>query len=352
VKLGEIATQLQLRLEGGPDLVIRGLANLDDAGPEDLSFVTGPRYRRAFERSRGGAFLVPRDFDSLGRPCLRSGAPYADFARAIDLLLPPSHAPSPGIHPTAVVAPDSEIGTDVSIGPYVVVGPRARIGNRSVLHPHVVLYADVVIGEECVVHSGVHLREGVQLGKRVVIENGAVLGPQGFGYAFREDGTRIRVPHRCAVDVGDDSDIGANTTIDASHPGQSRYGHPVTRTWVGRAVKIDNLVQIGHGCSVGDGSTICAQTGLAGSTEVGRSVLFAGQASSGGHLKIGDGAMVGGKTGVSSDLEPGAQVLGTPHMERRRWGRAVTIFKQLPELLQRVRRIESLLGVKPEKPHD
>jgi UDP-3-O-[3-hydroxymyristoyl] glucosamine N-acyltransferase len=247
-----------------------------------------------------------------------------------------------------VVAPEAEIGKDVSVGPYVVIGARSRIGDGSVLHPHVVLYADVTVGRDCVLHSGVHLRDGVRLGDRVVLENGVVIGPEGFGYAFREDGTRIRVPHRRSVEIGDDCDIGANTTIDASHAGQPRYGRSSTRTWIGSGVKIDNLVQIGHGCAIGDGSTICAQVGLAGGTEVGRGVLFGGQSASAGHLKIGDGAMVGGCCGVSGDLEPGAQVLGTPHMERRRWGRAVTIFKQLPELVQRVRRIEARLGIKKE----
>jgi UDP-3-O-[3-hydroxymyristoyl] glucosamine N-acyltransferase len=348
VKLGEIAARLELPLEGDPELEVRGLAGLTDARPDELSFVTGPRYRQAFEGSSAGAFLVPPDFDALGRPCLRSRAPYADFARAVDLLVPGPPRPAPGIHPTAVVSPDAQIGQDVSIGPYVVVGPRAQVGDRTILHPHVVLYADVQIGGDCVVHSGVGLREGVRLGDRVVVENGAVLGSEGFGYAFREDGVRIRVPHRCSVEVGDESDIGANTTIDASHPGQPRFGHEVTRTWVGRGVKIDNLVQIGHGCAIGDESTVCAQVGLAGGTELGRGVLFAGQSASAGHLRIGDGAMVGARSGVSGDLEPGAQVLGAPHMERRRWARAIAAFRRLPELVQRVRRLEKHLGIKGE----
>jgi UDP-3-O-[3-hydroxymyristoyl] glucosamine N-acyltransferase len=348
VKLGDIAARLRLPLEGDPDLEVRGLAGLEDARPDELSFVTGPRYRRAFEGSRAAAFLVPPDFDVLGRSCLRSRAPYADFARAVDLLLPGAPPPAPGIHPTAVVSADAQIGEDVSIGPYVVVAPRAQVGDRTILHPHVVLYADAQVGCDCVLHSGVCVRERVRLGDRVTVENGAVVGSEGFGYAVGEDGVRIRIPHRCSVEVGDDTDIGANTTIDASHPAQPRYGRDATRTWVGRGVKIDNLVQVGHGCAIGDGSTLCAQVGLAGGTEVGRGVLFAGQSASAGHLRIGDGAMVGARAGVSGDLEPGAQVLGAPHMERRRWGRAIAVFRQLPELLQRVRRLEKHLGIKQE----
>ncbi len=150
------------------------------------------------------------------------------------------------------------------------------------------------------------------------------------------------------MSIGDDTDVGANVTIDASHPGRPHYGHDETRTWIGRGVKIDNLVQVGHGCAVGDGSTICAQVGLAGGTEIGKEVLFGGQSASGGHLRIGDGAMVGGRTGVSGSLKPGEQVLGTPHMERRRWVRAVVAFRRLPELVQRVRRLEARVGVEPE----
>jgi UDP-3-O-[3-hydroxymyristoyl] glucosamine N-acyltransferase len=348
VKLGEIASRLGLPLEGDADVEIRGLAGLEDAGPADLSFATGPRYRRAFESSGAAAFLLPPDFDPLGRPCLRSSAAYADFARAVDLLLPSASKPRAGVHPTAVLAEGVELGENVSIGAYVVVEPDARIGDGTVVHPHVTVYAGVTIGKECVIHSGAHLREGVRLGDRVVVQNGAVLGSDGFGYAFRADGKRIRVPHRCPVDVGDDTDVGANSTIDASHPGQPRYGHEATRTWIGSGVKIDNLVQVGHGSAVGDGSTLCAQVGLAGGTDVGKGVLFAGQSGSRGHVRIGDGAMVGARAGVASDVEAGAQVLGAPHMERRRWGRATAIFKRLPELLQRVRRIERHLGIKSE----
>lgn len=345
MKLREIASRLGLPLEGGPEVEIRGLAGLDDAGPEELSFATGPRYRRAFERSRGGAFLLPPGFDALDRPCLRSPAPYADFARAVDLFLPPYPRPSPGVHPTAVLGEGVTLGRGVSIGPYVVVGDRARIGDGTILHPHVVIYPDVVVGRECEIHSGVHLREGVRLGDRVRIENGVVLGAAGFGYTHRADGVRIRIPHRCPVDVGDGTDIGANSTIDASHPGQPRFGHETTRTWIGEGVIIDNLVTIGHGCAVGDQTTISAQVGLGGGTEVGRGVLFAGQSASAGHLRIGDGSMVGGRAGVSSDLEPGSQVLGAPHMERRLWTRAVAAFRRLPELMHRVRRIEQRLGI-------
>jgi UDP-3-O-[3-hydroxymyristoyl] glucosamine N-acyltransferase len=345
VKLGELAARLGLALEGDPALEIRGVASLDDAGPGELSFAMGPRYASAFAGSRAGAFLLPPDFEARGRSCLRSLAPYADFARAIELLMPSRHRPQAGVHATAVVAPDAVLGRDVSIGAYAVVGPRCRLGDRSVIHPHVTLYSEVWLGADCVIHSGAHLREGTRLGDRVVVQNGAVIGSDGFGHAFDASGRRVAVPHRSPVEIGDDCEIGANTTIDASHPAQPRRGAPATRTYLGPGVKVDNLVQIAHGCSIGAGSTLSAQVGLAGSTVVGRNVTLGGQAGVAGHLEIGSGALVGGKTGVVSDVEPGAAVLGYPQVGRRQWGRIVAVWKRLPELWRRVRRIEEKLGI-------
>jgi UDP-3-O-[3-hydroxymyristoyl] glucosamine N-acyltransferase len=344
VKLGELATRLDLSLEGNPELEIRGVAGLDDAGPSDLSFVTGTRYASAFRASRAGAFLLPRGFDSGGRPCLRSPSPYGDFARAIDLLLPPLPAPLAGVHETAVLGDGVELGRDVSIGAFCAIGPHCRIGDRSILYPHVTLYAGVELGPDCVIHSGAHLREGTRLGARVVVQNGVVLGSDGFGHAYLADGTRVTIPHRCPVHVGDDAEIGANTTIDSSHPGQPRRGHPETRSHIGRDVKIDNLVQIGHGCSVGDASTLAAQVGLAGSTVLGRNVTLGGQAGLAGHLEVGTGAVVGAKTGVSSDVEPGAVVLAYPHVPRRQFARIVAVWKRLPELWRRVVQLEQRIG--------
>ena len=349
MKLGDIAKHLGLSAEGGAEVEIHGLAALEDAGPGELSFVTGPRYRKAFEASKGAAFLVPHDFDAGSRPCLRSPNPYADFARVIELLVPVPPGPERGVHPTAVIGPGAEIAEDACIGAYVVVGAGSHIGPRTVLHPHVVLYTEVQIGEDTVVHSGAQIRDGVRIGSRVTIDNGAVIGSEGFGYVFLTDGSRLRIPHRCPVEIGDDTDIGANTTIDSAHPGHLRHGEPSTATRIGRGVKIDNLVQVGHGCVIGDGSTLCAQVGIAGGAALGRNVMLGGQSAVRGGVRIGDGALAGARTGVSGDLEPGAQVLGAPHMERRRFARAMAAFKRLPELVYRVRRLEKRLGVDEDK---
>ncbi len=344
LRLAELADALGLEFEGDPNLELSALASLDDATPADLSFVTGERYRRGFDASKGGAFLALPDFDTGGRPCLRSPLPYRDFARAVELFHP-SRRLAPGIHATAVVADDAVLGTDVSIGPYAVIGAAARVGDRTVIHAHATLYPDVVVGAECEIHSGAHLRAGVRLGDRVDVQSGAVIGSEGFGFVFAADGRRVRVPHRCPVEIGDDSYIGANTTIDASHPGHSRHGHAETRTRIGRNVMIDNQVQVGHGVCLEDGVTLCAQVGLSGSTTVGRGVYMAGRASTAGHLRIGEGSLVGGNTGLIGDLDPGSQVVGYVAMERRRFFRSWSLFTRLPELARRLRRAEKKLGI-------
>ena len=342
--LTKLAAALSLPLEGDGSVSLDGLASLEDAGPAELAFVTGAKYQAAFASSRAGAFLLPPGFERLGRPCLRSPAAYADFARAIDLFHP-RPAPAKGVHPSAVVAPDAWLGPDVSIGACAVIGAGARIGARARIHPHVTVYPGVEIGEDAEVHSGAQLREGVRIGKRVLINNGAVIGTPGFGFTARADGVRVRIPHVCPVEIGDDSEIGANTTIDASHPGHPRRGHAQVRTRIGVGVKIDNGVQIAHGCEIGDHSTLCAHVGLAGSTVIGRFVYVGGKAASAGHLTIGDFSLVGAMAATAGDLPPGSQVLGAPAVERKLFGRIVAAQKRLPELLRRGRRIEKRLGV-------
>jgi len=348
VRLSELASALSLPLEGDGDIALDGLASLEDAGPRELAFVTGAKYRAPFLASRAGAFLLPANFDALGRSCLRSPAAYADYARAVGVFQP-RPAPANGVHPSAVVAPDAALGPDVSIGACAVIGAGARIGARVRIHPHVTVYPGVEIDADAEIHSGAQLREGVRIGKRTIVQNGAVIGAPGFGFATRADGSRVRVPHVCPVEIGDDCEIGANTTIDASHPGHARRNHPHVATRIGVDVKIDNGVQIAHGCEIGDHSTLCAHVALAGSTVVGRYVFMGGMSASAGHLTIGDLSLVGAMAAASGDIAPGSQVLGVPAVERRLWARVVAAKKRLPELLHRVRRLEQRLGIEREE---
>jgi UDP-3-O-[3-hydroxymyristoyl] glucosamine N-acyltransferase len=347
LRLAELGAALSLPLEGDGELALAGLASLDDAGPSELAFVTGAKFQAAFAASRAGAFLLPVKFESLGRACLRSPAPYADFARAVDLFHPRA-APAPGVHPSAVVASDAVLGPGVSIGACAVIGAGARIGARARIHPHVTVYPGAEIGEDAEIHSGAHIRENVRIGNRVVVNNGAVIGAPGFGFTSRADGTRLRIPHVSGVEIGDDCQIGANTTIDASHPGHPRRGRSNSSTRIGVDVIIDNGVQIAHGCDIGDHATLCAHAALAGSTVVGRYVFMGGMSASAGHLTIGDLSMVGALAAASGDIAPGAQVLGVPAVDRRLWGKVVASQKRLPQLFHRVRRLEKRLGVEGE----
>ncbi|MFQ5513803.1 MAG: UDP-3-O-(3-hydroxymyristoyl)glucosamine N-acyltransferase [Myxococcota bacterium] len=343
--LEEIAGALGLPWEGDGELEILGLAGLADAGPSDLSFVASTHHLAAFRASKAAAYILPPDIDRGGRPCLRSPAPYVDFARAVDLFYPLRGRPRPGVHPTAVIESDVVLGRDVSIGPFVVVGEGCWIGERSVLYPHVTVYANVRIGADCEIHAGAHLRENVRLGDRVVVQNGAVLGGEGFGFAFHPDGRRVRVPHRCGVELGDEVEIGSNSTIDAAHPGHPRRGHESTRTRLGPAVKIDNLVQVGHGVVIEEGTTVCASSALGGSSQLGRHAYLAGGVICNSRTEIGERSFVGGGAGVTGRLAPGSSVMGRPAMDRKLFARVAAAWKRLPELLRRVRRIEQKLGL-------
>jgi UDP-3-O-[3-hydroxymyristoyl] glucosamine N-acyltransferase LpxD len=229
-----------------------------------------------------------------------------------------------------------------------VIGAGSRIGARVRIHPHVTVYPGVEIGEDSEIHSGAHLREGTRIGKRVVLNNGVVIGAPGFGFTTRADGKRVRVPHVCPVEIGDDCEIGANTTIDASHPGHARRGHPDVRTRIGVGVIMDNGVQIAHGCEIGDHSTLCAHVALAGSTVVGRYVFMGGMAASAGHLTIGDLSMVGAMAAPASDVAPGSQVLGAP---RRSDGLGKILAATAPAGAARVRRIEKRPGLSARSDH-
>ncbi len=344
MKLGEVADALGLTIEGDGGLELTGLAGLEDAGASDLSFVTGPKYRKAFDASAAGAVLAPPGFDTSSRPCLRSVQPYADFGRAIALLLPRS-APEPGVHASAVIAPDARVPGDAVIGPYVVVGEGVEIGARARLDPHVVIYPGVRIGDDCHLHSGVHVLHDALIGDRVTIQSGSVIGSEGFGFTFDAQGRNVRIPHRSGVRIGDDCDIGANVAIDSSHPGHARRGQESSCTWIGDGVKMDNFVHVAHGCEVGDRSVLCAKVAIAGGVVIGSSVYMGGDTIVGNAARVGDGCMIGAGSGIISDLEPGSQVLGRPAIERRLWAKWAAARKKLPDLLRRVRKIEDHLKI-------
>jgi UDP-3-O-[3-hydroxymyristoyl] glucosamine N-acyltransferase len=266
-------------------------------------------------------------------PSLRTGNPYLAFARALELFYRPL-VPEPGIHPSAIVAPDAVIGKKPSIGAFAVVGSGCRVGDNPVLHPHVVLYPHVRVGDDVLLHSHVVVREFCELGDRVVIQNGAVIGSDGFGFAPRGDGTYHKIVQTGRVRIEDDVEIGANTTLDRAAVGD---------TVIRRGAKLDNLVQVGHGSSVGEDTVIAAQVGIAGSTRVGRRVMLGGQVGLAGHLEIGDEAILTAQSGTSHDVPEKAVMSGSPAIDNSHWLRSVAAFARLPETLRRLRELEKEL---------
>jgi UDP-3-O-[3-hydroxymyristoyl] glucosamine N-acyltransferase len=261
---------------------------------------------------------------------LRTPNPYLAFAEAIALLSPATRPPA-GVDPTAVVASDARVAPGASIGPLVAVGPRAIIGARTVLHPGVVVGAGARIGDDCVIHARVSVREGVELGNRVVVQDGAVIGSDGFGFAQRSDGTHQKIPQIGAVVIEDDVEVGANTTIDRPAVGETR---------IKAGTKIDNLVQVAHGVHVGRDVLLAAQVGIAGSSTLGDRVALGGQVGVAGHITLGDGVRATAQTGIPNDVEAGTLVSGYPAISNREWLKASAVFRRLPDLKRTLTELE------------
>jgi UDP-3-O-[3-hydroxymyristoyl] glucosamine N-acyltransferase len=330
--LGELAEALQAQLDGDPTRVVSDVAPLETAGPAHISFLTDLRYRNIARASRAGAFLASLDVTDLPGPTLRCARPEQALIELIRLFHPP--APTlPGVDRTAVVAADARIDPTAAIGPLTVIESGAVIGPGVRLHALVHIGPGVQIGEGSVVYPHVSIRDGVRVGCRVVVHAGAVLGADGFGFAF--DGSAHRkIPQVGGVIVEDDVEIGANTTID-----RATFGDTIVR----RGTKIDNLVQIGHNVEIGEHSLLVAQVGVSGSSRLGRGVVLAGQVGVADHVTLGDGVVAAAQTGIPSDVEAGAKVFGTPARPLSQARRIMVAQGRLPELLQRVRVLEQRL---------
>ncbi|MGH8012669.1 MAG: UDP-3-O-(3-hydroxymyristoyl)glucosamine N-acyltransferase [Candidatus Binataceae bacterium] len=335
MKLGDIARNLGLELNGDGALEVAVPAPIEAAGPGAITFATGAKYTAALRASHATAAIVSREL-AAAAPCatLISANPAFDFARVLALFFPP-YRPPVGIHPTAVIAPDAVIGEQASVGAYCVIGAGVRIGRSAIIHPHVTIYPGVSIGDDFVCHSHVSIREQVTIGSRVTILNGAVIGADGYGFVEHE-GDLVKVPQVGSVTIEDDVEIGANTTVDRATMGA---------TMVRRGVKLDNLIQVGHNCEVGEYSRMAAQSGLAGSVKVGNWCQFGGQSGFADHVEIGDRVRVIAQAGVHNDLASDALVGGTPAIEMRTFRRMVAAEPRLPELARRLRALEQRLGL-------
>ncbi len=330
LRLADLASELGREIEGDPDFRVAGVAALDRAGPGDLAYVRSERFAAALAATRAGALILPLGLDAGGRPAIRSPHPGLDFARAVKRLVAGA-GPAPGVHPSVQLAPRSNVDASASIGPGCVLGADARVGPRSILHANVTLYDAVVVGADCVIHSGCVLREHTQIGDRVVLQPGVVLGGDGFGYVFAESGELEAMPQLGRVVVGDDVEIGANTTVDRGTLGD---------TCIERGAKLDNLVQVGHNVVIGESAIVVAQAGLAGSSRIGRGAVIMSQAGIPDHVTIGERAYVGPKSGVHGDVADGARVMGYPHRDMRAFQRIFAALGLLPALIARVRVLE------------
>ncbi len=328
MKLSAIADALGLRLEGGsPETEITGLNGIDRAGPGELTFVSNPKYAAAAKTTRASAVIVSEDFPAISGAMLRAKNPYLAFARALDLFHPVRKYAA-GVHPTAVVDPSARIGPGAHIGPYVVIGEDVWIGANAVLLAHVVIYRGVRIGDNFFAHAHSVVRETCVIGNNVLLQNGVVIGGDGFGFAKTAEGMWHKIPQPAPVVIEDDVEVQANSCIDRASVGE---------THIGRGVKVDNLVQVGHGSQVGCDSLLCSQVGLAGSTEIGNRVILTGQVGVVGHVKVGDNAIVTPQSGVAGDIEAGALVSGAPAVDHKAWLKYSAILPRLPDLVRAVR---------------
>ena len=328
MKLADIATALNARLENGsPDTEITGIAGIKDATTGQLTFVANPKYAAAAKSTKASAVIVAEAFPAIPAAMLRSKNPYLTFAKAIDLFYSKPQYTA-GIHPTAVVHSSARIGSGAHIGPYVVIDENVEIGAGAVLLAHVVIYRDAKIGKNFFAHSNAVVREGCRIGDNVILHNGAVIGADGFGFAKDDEGHWYKIAQPRPVVLGDDVEIQANSCIDRASLEETR---------IGRGTKIDNLVQVGHGSSVGEDSLLASQVGLAGSTQVGNRVIITGQAGVVGHCTIGDGAIITPQTGVAGDIAAGAIVSGSPAIDHKLWLKVSALLSRLPEIAKAVR---------------
>lgn len=334
LKLRDIAERLQCRLEGDGEIEIHRVNGIEDAGPGDLTFFTNPKYARALRATRASAVILSDKAEPAPCAMLRAAHPYLAFAKAVELFAVSARPPA-GIHRLADVAATATIAPDAVIGAFTVVGEGARVGARTLVYPLVTIGAGAHVGDDCVVHTHVSIRERVRIGNRVVVQDGAVIGSDGFGFATKPDGTHHKIPQIGGVVIEDDVEIGANSAIDRPAVGETR---------IAAGAKIDNLVQVAHGVTIGRNALLAAQVGIAGSTTIEDSVTLAGQVGVSGHITIGKGTIATAQTGIPNSVEPGSFISGYPAIANRDWLKSSAVFRKLPELRKAIADLDARLA--------
>ncbi len=339
MKLSELAERTESTIErGSPDLEITSTAGLSLAGPGDVTFLANPKYTPQLAETRAGAVFLNEKapIDRTDIAVLRAKDAYVAYTLAMRIFFPQPEL-RPFIHPTAVIDPSASVADDVEIHANAVVGANCVIASGVRLMPNVTIYEGVTIGEGSTIHSNTSVRENCEIGRNCIVHNNSTIGSDGFGYARTPEKQWLKIPQTGRVVLEDDVEIGANSAIDCASVGETR---------IKRGAKIDNLVQIGHSCTVDEDALICSQTGLAGSSHIGKRVILTGQVGIAGHLKIGDDAVFTAKSGISHDVEPGKVMSGIPAFENRDWLRSTAAFRRLGDFVQRIKRIEKHLGLK------
>jgi UDP-3-O-[3-hydroxymyristoyl] glucosamine N-acyltransferase len=330
VKLSEIAARLDCTLKGDGNLEITGVVGIEKAEAGHLTFVSNPKYAAKVHTTKASAVIVAPDFPDIGAATLRSTNPYLTFARAIELFY---QAPQQGrgIDSTAKISSSARIGEGASIGPFVVIEEGVHVGTNCTIYPFVHIARGTRVGDNFKAYAHVSVREYCQIGNNVILQDGAKIGTDGYGYAKKDDGSYYKIVQSGIVVLEDDVEVGANSTVDRATIGETR---------IRRGVKIDNLVQVGHSSDVGEDTLLCAQVGLAGSSKIGRSVILTGQVGVAGHLEIGDRVIATAQTGIPNSVEPDKVISGYPAIDNKLWLKSSAVFKRLPELLKRIEALE------------
>lgn len=330
-RLGELAVLIGGTLEGDPDITINAVAPIDEAGDGDLSFVANTKYVNKIGKTGASALILEPGVDSCGRPAIRHPHPYLATAMAIDLIYPEESLVDAGVDLTAVIEPGADIDPTSGIGPLCNVRNGSRIGRNCQLVSSVFIGRNVILGDDCSLYPGVRVMDGCKLGNNVILHSGAVIGSDGFGFAPTPTGMK-KVRQVGWVEIADDVEIGANSTVDRGALGPTR---------IGRGTKIDNLVQIAHNVQIGENCVIVAQAGISGSTKLGDRVTLAGQVGLVGHIEIGTGSTIAAQSGVTKSFPEGTVLLGSPALEIGLARRVEASLRRLPELLKRVHKIET-----------
>lgn len=339
----ELADYVGGRVIGDASIIIKGLGTLDNAGAGQITFLTSPRYASKVKTTRASAIVLPPTAEAFGCNGIVVVNPQLAFAKLLTLYSSRPRA-ARGVMAGAFIGEGVSMGSEVTVYPGAYIGDGVCIGDRTIIHPNVTLYEGVVLGNDVTLHAGVSVREGSRIGNRVTIHNGAVIGGDGFGYAPDGEGW-FKIPQVGIVIIEDDVEIGSNVTIDRA---------TMETTSIGRGTKIDNLVQVGHNCQIGENCIIVSQVGISGSTSLGKHVILGGQAAIADHVVVGDNVMISGQSGVFNNVVAGAVLSGTPAIPHQARLKSAAVFPYLPEMRKtlskmgvRMAKVEEHLGAKP-----